>query len=159
MDCVDYALGILLQKANCQGLLKLVGKRNYMNYPIADFVIRIKNASMARRRKVTVPYTKELKQIGSVLVKKGFLESIKEEKIDDKKVLELVIKFYKRSPVVSDVNIISKPSLRIYTSAKNIPEIQKKGMTTIVISTSKGVMIGNEAYKKGIGGEVLFKIW
>ena len=48
-----------------------------MDYPIADFVIRIKNASMARRRKVTMPYAKKLKEIGSVLVKGGFLESIK----------------------------------------------------------------------------------
>ena len=44
-------------------------------------------------------------------------------------------------------------------TSKNIPEIQKKGMTTIVISTSKGIMMGRDAYKKGIGGEVLFKIW
>lgn len=130
-----------------------------MNYPIADFVIRIKNASMAHRRKVVIPYAKELKEIGSVLVRGGFLESIKEEKIEGKKVLELIVKFDKRSPVVSDVDIISKPSLRIYTSFKNIPKIQRKGMTTIVISTSKGIMMGSDAYKKGIGGEVLFKIW
>jgi small subunit ribosomal protein S8 len=130
-----------------------------MNYKISDFIIRIKNASMVRRRKITVPYAKELKEIGSVLVKGGFLESIKEEKTEGKKVLELIVQFDKRSPVLSDVEIISKPSLRIYTSAKNIPEIQRKGMTTVVISTSKGIMMGNEAYKKGIGGEVLFKIW
>lgn len=130
-----------------------------MDYPIADFVIRIKNASMARRRKVTMPYAKELKEIGSVLVKGGFLESIKEEKTEGKKVLEATVKFDRRSPVISDVDIISKPSLRVYVTSKNIPEIQKKGMTTIVISTSKGIMMGRDAYKKGIGGEVLFKIW
>ena len=130
-----------------------------MDYPIADFVIRIKNASMARRRKVTIPYAKELKEIGSVLVKGGFLESIKEEKTEGKKVLEATVKFDRRSPVISDVDIISKPSLRVYVTSKNIPEIQKKGMTTIVISTSKGIMMGRDAYKKGIGGEVLFKIW
>ncbi len=130
-----------------------------MDYPIADFVIRIKNASMARRRKVTMPYAKKLKEIGSVLVKGGFLESIKEEKTEGKKVLEATVKFDRRSPVISDVDIISKPSLRVYVTSKNIPEIQKKGMTTIVISTSKGIMMGRDAYKKGIGGEVLFKIW
>ena len=130
-----------------------------MDYPIADFVIRIKNASMARRRKVTMPYAKKLKEIGSVLVKGGFLESIKEEKPEGKKVLEATVKFDRRSPVISDVDIISKPSLRVYVTSKNIPEIQKRGMTTIVISTSKGIMMGRDAYKKGIGGEVLFKIW
>lgn len=130
-----------------------------MDYPIADFIIRIKNASMARRRTVTMPYARQLKEIGNVLVKGGFLESIKEEKADDKKVLAVTIKFDKRKPVISDLSIISKPSLRVYTTFKNIPEIQKKGMTTVVISTSKGIMTGRDAYKKGIGGEVLFKIW
>ena len=130
-----------------------------MNYNIADFVIRIKNASMARRRKVTMPYQKALKEIGVCLVNAGFLESIKEEKVDDKRVLEVSVKYDKRIPVISDVGIISKPSLRVYANAKDIPGIQKKGMTAIVISTSKGIMLGRDAYKKGIGGEVLFKIW
>lgn len=130
-----------------------------MDYPIGDFIIRIKNASMARRRKVSMSYAKELKEIGNVLVKSGFLESIKEEQVEGKKVLEATVKFDKRRPVISDVAIISKPSLRVYTTFKNIPEIQKKGMTAIVISTNKGIMMGADAYKKGLGGEVLFKIW
>ena len=130
-----------------------------MNYQIADFIIRIKNASMSRRKKVIMPYAKVIKEIGSVLVNAGFLESIKEEKVKEKKVLEVSIKYDKRIPVVSDVGIISKPSLRVYANAKDIPGIQKKGMTAIVISTSKGIMLGRDAYKKGIGGEVLFRIW
>lgn len=130
-----------------------------MDYKISDFIIRIKNASMARRRKVIMPHAKELKEIGNVLVKGGFLESIKEEKIEGKKVLQATLKFDKRSPAILDVTIVSKPSLRVYAGVKNIPEIEKKGMTTIVISTSKGIMMGRDAYKKGIGGEVLFKIW
>ena len=130
-----------------------------MNYRISDFIIRIKNASNARRKKVTIPYKKELKEIGNVLVKAGFLESIKEEKTDDEKVLEAVIKYDKRVPVISDVTVISKPSLRVYTDYKNIKNIQKRGMTTIILSTSQGIMLGHDALKKNIGGEVLFKIW
>jgi len=130
-----------------------------MDYQIADFIIRIKNASLSRRRKVIMPYSKVVKEIGNVLVKGGFLKSIKEEKVEGKKVLEATVKFDKRSPAISDVNIISKPSLRVYASAKNIPEIQKKGMNTIVVSTSKGIMLGSDAYRKGVGGEVLFKVW
>ncbi|MEK7534212.1 MAG: 30S ribosomal protein S8 [Patescibacteria group bacterium] len=129
-----------------------------MDYQIADFIIRIKNASFSRRRKVIMPYSKVVKEIGNVLVKGGFLKSIKEEKVEGRKVLEATVKFDKRSPAISDVNIISKPSLRVYASAKNIPEIQKKGMNTIVISTSRGIMLGSDAYRKGVGGEVLFKI-
>ena len=130
-----------------------------MNYNIADFVIRIKNASMARRRKVIMPYQKVLKEIGNALVNAGFLESIKEEKIKNKNFLEVSIKYDKRIPVISDIGIISKPSLRVYANAKDILGIQKKGMTVIVISTNKGIMLGRDAYKKGVGGEVLFKIW
>ena len=129
-----------------------------MDYQIADFIIRIKNASFSRRRKVIMPYSKVVKEIGNVFVKGGFLKSIKEEKVEGRKVLEATVRFDKRSPAISDVNIISKPSLRVYASAKYIPEIQKKGMNTIVISTSRGIMLGSDAYRKGVGGEVLFKI-
>lgn len=130
-----------------------------MDYQIGDFIVRIKNASMARRRKVVMPYQKAIKEIGNVLVKGGFLESIKEGRVDNKKILEATIKFDRRSPVISDLSVISKPSLRVYATAKDIPEIQKKGMITIILSTSKGIMMGSDAYKKGIGGEVLFRIW
>lgn len=129
-----------------------------MNYKVSDFIIRIKNAGMARRRKVNIPYSKMVEEIGSVLVKAGFLESIKEKEVDGKKILETTVKFSKRSPVIEHVYVISKPSLRVYTTVKNIPEMQRKDMNTIVLSTSKGIMMGRDAYKKRIGGEVLFKI-
>lgn len=130
-----------------------------MNYSVSDFIIRLKNASLARRRKFIMPYDGLIKEIGNILVKGGFLESVKKEKVNDKEVLGATIKFDRRKPVMSDVEIVSKPSLRIYTNAKNIKDVQKKGMNTIVISTSKGIMLGRDAHKKGIGGEVLFKIW
>jgi small subunit ribosomal protein S8 len=129
-----------------------------MNYRIGDFVIRIKNASLAKRRKVVMPYSRAVLEVGKVLVKKGFLESIKEVVVKDRKVLEAVVKFDRREPRISDVQIVSKPSLRVYSLAKDIPKIEK-GMVTVVMSTSNGIMVGKDAYKKGIGGEVLFKIW
>ncbi len=130
-----------------------------MNYPIADFVNRIKNASLARRREVMIPNYRINKVIGKLLVKEGFLSDIKEEKLKDRKVLVLTLRYKKRSPVLIDAVIVSKPSLRIYTTAKTIPLIQRKGKYTIVLSTNKGITTAKEAYKKGIGGEVLFKIW
>ena len=130
-----------------------------MNNKVSDFVIRIKNASLARRKKVFLPYCNVNKKIGMVLVKEGFLESIKETETSDKKVLEAVIKYERREPVLTDVKIVSKPSLHIYTDVANIPAIQRRGRYTIIISTNKGIMSAKDAYKKGIGGEVLFKIW
>jgi small subunit ribosomal protein S8 len=130
-----------------------------MNYKVSDFVIRIKNASLAKRKKVLVPYCNINRVLGQVLVKEGFLENIKESEASHKKVLEAVIKYERRSPVLTDVLIVSKPSLRVYASASDIPEIQRRGRYTIILSTTKGVMTGKEAFKLGIGGEVLFKIW
>ena len=130
-----------------------------MNYKVSDFLIRIKNASLAKRKKIFVPYCNINKKVGQVLVKEGFLESLKEVEIDGKKVLEAVIKYERRSPVLTDVLIVAKPSLHVYTKLSEIPEIQRRGRYTIIISTSKGIMTGKEAYKKRLGGEVLFKIW
>jgi len=128
-------------------------------YKVSDFVIRIKNASLAKRKKLFVPYCNINKKVGQVLVKEGFLESIKEAEASNKKVLETVIKYERRNPVLTDVLIVAKPSLHVYTKLSGIPEIQRRGRYTVIISTSKGIMTGKEAYKKGLGGEVLFKIW
>ena len=101
----------------------------------------------------------ENKNIGKVLVKEGFLESIKEETTDGKKSLTAVIRYESRIPVLTDVDIISKPSLRVYLPAKRILEIGKRGRKRVVVSTSQGVMTAMDANKKGLGGEILFAIW
>ncbi|MBU2632391.1 30S ribosomal protein S8 [Patescibacteria group bacterium] len=130
-----------------------------MNYLVADFIIRIKNAVLANRKEVVLPYSKLNFSIGKVLVKQGFLEEIKEKEEDSKKTLVVKIKYEKRIPIFTDVTLISKPSLRVYTPAKRITEVQRRGRKTIILSTNQGVMTGLEAKKKGVGGEVLFAIW
>ena len=130
-----------------------------MNYSVADFVIRLKNAAAARRREVVLPYSKLNKAIGDVLVKQHILESIKEESKDGKKNLVGVIIFEKRLAVFTDVEVISKPSLRVYAGATDTFGLMGRGLGITVVSTSKGVMTGKDAFKKGVGGEVLFKIW
>lgn len=136
-----------------------------MDHKVSDFVIRIKNAALAKRKRALVPYCNINKAVGRVLVKEGYLESIKEAELpkeaeaSHKKVLEVVIKYERRNPVLTDVSIVSRPSLHVFVSASDIPEIQRRGRRTVVLSTNQGIMSGKEAYKKGIGGEVLFKIW
>jgi small subunit ribosomal protein S8 len=130
-----------------------------MNYLIADFIIRIKNSALSKRKEVTLPFSNINKEIGRVLVKEGFLESIKEEGKEGKKELKAVIKYDDRMPVLTDVEVISKPSLRVYYPAKRIMEIGRRGRRRVVVSTSQGVMTAMEANKKGLGGEVLFAIW
>ncbi|MFH1186796.1 MAG: 30S ribosomal protein S8 [Candidatus Levyibacteriota bacterium] len=130
-----------------------------MNYLIADFIIRIKNSALSKRKKVVLPYSKINKEVGRVLVRNGFLEEIKDSITDNKKTLTAVIKYHKRIPTLTSIEIISKPSLRVYGSVKDILELEKRGRRIAIVSTSQGVMIGKEAKKKGIGGEILFAIW
>ena len=130
-----------------------------MNYLIADSIIRIKNSALAKRKEVILPFSNINREIGKVLVKEGFLVSIKEQGEKGKKELIAVVSYDNRLPVMTDVEVISKPSLRVYYPTKRILEIGKRGRRKVVVSTSQGVMTALEASKKGLGGEVLFAIW
>lgn len=130
-----------------------------MNYIVSDFIIRIKNAALSRRKDVLVPFANISKDIAKVLIKEGFLEEIKEKTIDNKKFIQVKIKYKNRTPVLTNIKLVSKPSLRVYSVKKNILDAQRRGMYTMILSTNQGIMTGHEAFKKGIGGEVLFKIW
>lgn len=130
-----------------------------MNYLVADLIIRLKNAVMARRRTVELPYSKLNKAVTDVLVKKHILVSVKVEEKEGKKTLIAEIAFDKRFASFSDVEVISKPSLRVYARGNDEAGLMGKGLGFTVVSTSHGVMTGKDAFKKGVGGEVLFKIW
>ncbi len=130
-----------------------------MNYQVADFIIRIKNAAAARRKSVSLPYTKMGKQIADILVQKGFLESVKEDQQENKKVLIAAIRYVDRTPIFSEVTIVSKPSLRVYTKAKDATRQSRKKAGISILSTSQGILSSDEAKKKSVGGELLFTMW
>ena len=130
-----------------------------MNYRVSDLIIRIKNATRAKRKRVVLDNLKINKAILKVLVSEGFLEGFEQEVIEGRKMLVAIIKYEKRDSVLTDVLVVSKPSLRIYATAKEIPDIQRRGRHTIILSTNKGIMTGREAMKKNMGGEILFRIW
>jgi len=123
-----------------------------------DFVIQLKNAAMARKKDIVTPYANLSKAIGKALIKEGFLETVKEETEDGKKSLSIRLRYQRRKPAITDVLLISKPSLRKYVSTTEIARIQGKA-TVAILSTNSGVLSGKEAIKKGVGGELLFKIW
>src|SRR5579872_7141448 len=104
---------------------------------MSDLIIRIKNAAMARRREVVIPYSKMNKSVLSVLQKEGFLDSVKEEGDKTKKNLLAVIRYVERMPIITDCEIISRSSLRKYEGAKVLKNNKKRGGVTVV-STSKG---------------------
>ena len=130
-----------------------------MNYHVADFILRLKNASLARRKQVLMPYSNINKAIGKTLVKEGFLAEVTEETIEGKKTLVAKLRYANRRPVISDVIIVSKPSLRVYVNANDVRSVSGKDAMTSILSTNAGVMTGKDAARKGVGGELLFRVW
>ena len=130
-----------------------------MNHSVSDFIIRIKNGALAKRKEIELPYSNINLAIGKVLKKEGFLDEVKESKNGNQKSIKATISYEKRQPILNDVKIVSKPSLRVYKASKDISDIEKRGRHRVVISTSQGVMSGKEAKNKGLGGEILFEIW
>ena len=122
-------------------------------------IIRIKNAAMARRRQVALPYSKLCLAIAKTLVKEKYLAEVKEHTEGGKKSLVATIAYEKRIPMFTDVVILSKPSLRVYGRSNKKQELLGRGLGTTIVTTSQGVMTGKEAVKKGVGGELLFRIW
>jgi small subunit ribosomal protein S8 len=129
-----------------------------MNYTIGDFVIQLKNAALTRKKELVTPYANIKFAVSKVLIKEGFLEAAKAEDREGRKMLVVNLRYARRKPTLTDVKLISKPSLRVYVESKDIYKKQGRAETAVV-STNLGVITGREAIKKGVGGELLFKVW
>jgi small subunit ribosomal protein S8 len=129
-----------------------------MNYVIGDFVIQLKNAALAHRKAVVAPYANISKSVAKVLKKEGFVDAIAEEVIDGRRMLSVSLRYQRRKPAITDIDLVSKPSLRTYVASNEIARKQGRA-STAVLSTNIGILTGNDAIKKGVGGELLFKIW
>lgn len=133
-------------------------KENIMNHIVSDYVIRLKNSATARRKEVVFPNTKLVRAMNSVLVAQKFLRGVREEEVEGRKVLVGDIAYQNSDPVISGVEIFSKPSLRVYGGVKD-KKLRGVGVGVTVVSTNKGIMTGRDAYEKKLGGELLFRIW
>lgn len=129
-----------------------------MNYLVGDFIIQIKNAYLANRNIVTVRYSKMSLAVGELLVKNRLLSDVKEETVDNKKMIVATLRYVKRKPAFKKVLIISKPSLRVYVGTAGLGKLQREEAISM-LSTSKGIMTVEDAAKAKMGGEYLFKIW
>jgi small subunit ribosomal protein S8 len=129
-----------------------------MNDPIADMIIRIKNALMAKHDTVSVPHSRMKAQIGQILVDNKYVEELKIEQKLPQAELVFTLKYVGRVPAITDVKRISSPGQRIYAAANKIPRALG-GYGITIVSTSKGIMTDKEAKKQNIGGEVLCQIW
>lgn len=122
------------------------------NYPVGDFLIRIKNASMARKKLVEFPAIRFVVAIAKSLVREGYLDEMKEEN----GVLSVSLSFKKKEPLISDIKLVSKPGLRIYKKCEDLEA--KRGPSIFIVSTPEGVVSSKEAIKKRLGGEVIAEV-
>ena len=130
-----------------------------MTDPIADMLIRIKNALMARHKKVEIPASKMKLEIARILKEEGYIEDFVfiDEKPQGK--IEIILKYDEnKRPVIAGVKRVSKPGRRIYKGYRELPKVLD-GLGIAIISTSQGIMTDHEARRRKVGGEVLCEIW
>ncbi len=126
--------------------------------PIADLLTRIRNAGKVKHEAMDVPFSKIKLKITEILAQKGFILEFKKMKKQEKKFLRLFLKYEKGEPKITGVKRVSKPGQRMYKKTKDLRKI-KSGFGFSIISTSKGIMTGDEAHKQKLGGEVIAEIW
>lgn len=127
--------------------------------PIADMLTRIRNASMVSLAEVKMPSSKLKVELAKLLKSEGFIADFAVVEEDKFKVLTITLKYdVKNKPVISKLQRVSKPGLRTYSKAQNIPQVLG-GLGVAIISTSKGLMTDRKARKENIGGEVLCYVY
>ena len=130
-----------------------------MSDPIADMLTRIRNANQNRAKTVTMPSSKMKEQIATILKDEGYITNFSVNKNDVQNVLTLTLKYAEnKERVITGLKRISKPGLRVYAKAEDIPYVLN-GLGIAIISTSKGVMTDKLARKNNVGGEVIAYIW
>ena len=127
---------------------------------ISDMLTRIRNANLAKHQIVQIPSTKITRNIAQVLFAEGLIDSFEELKsgLNSSLLVSLKYKGKERKPYIEKIQRISKPGLRVYSSAKKMPRILG-GFGTLIVSTSRGLMTDQQARKEGVGGELLCYIW
>jgi small subunit ribosomal protein S8 len=126
---------------------------------IADSLTRIRNAAQRRLDVTTLLHSKTIEATVSILVDKGYLESFKVKEDGNKKTIKVVLKYDDNGhSVINELKKISKPGRRVYQGADEIKSF-KNGYGTLVVSTNKGVIANDEAFKQKVGGEVICSIW
>ena len=130
-----------------------------MTDPIADMLTRIRNANQNRAKVVSMPSSKMKETIAAILKEEGYITNYSIEKNDVQNILTLTLKYGKnKERVITGLKRISKPGLRVYAKAEDIPTVLN-GLGIAIISTPKGVMTDKLSRKNNVGGEVIAYIW
>ncbi|HOA90474.1 MAG: 30S ribosomal protein S8 [Bacillota bacterium] len=127
--------------------------------PVADMLTRIRNAGAVYHEKVDIPTSKLKLEIARILKEEGYIKDYQLITENNHQMIRVFLKYGdKKRPVIAGLKRISKPGLRVYAGANEIPKVLG-GLGTAIISTSKGVMTDRDARKLNVGGEVLCFIW
>ena len=127
--------------------------------PIADLLTRIRNGCRAHKDRVDVPWSRTKEAIADVMVSEGYLKESVVVGEGVEKVLRIALRYdARREAAITDIQRVSRPSLRVYVGAEEAPRV-RRGMGISILSTNKGVMPDREARKQNVGGEVLCAIW
>ena len=131
----------------------------FANDPIADMLTRIRNANQMRYKEVEVPASKIKIEIARILKEEGFIADYKVKKNDVQSIIVLNLKYGdKKERVITGLKRISKPGLRVYAKAQELPRVLN-GLGIAIVSTSHGVMTDRDARNQSLGGEVMAFIW
>ena len=128
-----------------------------MQDPLSDMITRIRNAKLREKVSVAMPSSKVKVSVAKVLKDEGYILNYRVTE-DKKPVLEIDLKYYDGKPVIEEITRSSKPSLRVYSSSKDLPKV-KSGLGVAIVSTSKGVMSDRSARSNGVGGEILCTVF
>ena len=130
-----------------------------MTDPIADYLTRIRNANIAKHSSVEIPASNIKKSISEILKREGFIRDYEVAEDNKQGVIKVFLKFGPNGErVISGLKRISKPGLRNYVSAEDLPKVLN-GLGVAIVSTSADVITDKEARQKGIGGEVIAYVW
>jgi small subunit ribosomal protein S8 len=126
--------------------------------PIADMLSRIRNAIAVNKSVITLPHSAIKQKVAEILAQNGFLDSVKVTEEDSRKLLEITTNGENTNAAISEISRLSTPGRRLYVRADAIPKV-KRGRGIVVLSTSHGVMSGDEARDKKIGGELICQVY
>lgn len=128
-----------------------------MTDPIADLLTRIRNAHHAEKIALSLPGSKIKTAISKVLLEEGYIEGFDDSVEEGKPTLTITLKYFEGEPVIERLQRVSKPGLRVYKSADELPKVNG-GLGIAIVSTSKGIMTDRAARSAGVGGEILCSV-
>ena len=129
-----------------------------MNDPLGDLLTRIRNAQMRNKSKVSSPGSRLRESVLEVLKTEGYIRGFTVTEREGRSELDIELKYFEGEPVIREIERISKPGRRVYTSVKNMPRINN-GLGVTIVSTPKGVMADHDARDANVGGEIICTVF